>query len=108
MNNCFQGLVYNFQSIRILTLAILFNFYGLSISTKKKKSKWGETWRNTINQKALTITCPRAMKVWKPSKNGRLFSAHFIDGIQATRNQNRTEILNEDAIKKLCFCHLSV
>ena len=36
MNNCFQGLVYNFQSIRILTLAIIFNFHGLSISTKKK------------------------------------------------------------------------
>lgn len=36
MNNCFQGLGYNFQSIRILTLAILFNFYGVSISTKKK------------------------------------------------------------------------
>ena len=107
MNNCFQGLGYNFQSIRILTLAILFNFYGVSISTKKK-SKWGETWRNTINQKALTITCPGAMKVWKPSKNERLFSGHFIDGIPATRNQNRTEILNEDAIKKLCFCHLSV
>ena len=46
MNNCFQGLGYNFQSIRILTLAILFNFYGVSISTKKKNpsgKKHGET-----------------------------------------------------------------
>ena len=66
----------------------------------RKRSKWGETWRKIITQKALIVTCPKAMKLWKLSKNWRLFSAYFIVGIRTTRNQNSTETLKEDAIKK--------